>query len=129
MSAESSLRAVLLASPAVAALVGTRVYPMTLPQAPTLPAVTFQRISTVPDHLLDAESWRVPCRVSLSLWASSFDGMRALADAVTTALRGYSGNGLRLVRLLNMTDDYEPETKLFRVIADFRVIPEEGVAA
>ena len=129
MSAETSLRAVLLANAPVAALIGTRVYPMNLPQAPTLPAIAYQRISAVPDHLLEAESWRVPCRVSLGLWASTYDGARALAAAVATALREYSGPGLRLVRLLNMTDDYEPETKLFRVIADFRVIPEEGVSA
>jgi hypothetical protein len=129
MSAESSLRAVLLAAPAVSALVGTRVYPMNLPQAPTLPAIAFQRISAVPDQLLGVESWRVPIRVSLSLWATTYDGVRALTVAVEAALRGYSGNGLRLVRLLNMTDDYEPETKQFRVIADYRVIPSEGVSA
>jgi len=128
MSAEATLRAVLLANGPVAALVGTRIYPMNLPQGPTLPAVTFQRISTVPDYTLEEQSWRVPIRLSLSLWALTFDGVHALAAAVETALRGYSGNGLRLVRLLNMTDDYEPETKQFRVIADYRVIPAEGVS-
>ena len=129
MSAESSLRAALLAAPAVSALVGTRVYPMLLPQNPTLPAIVFQRISAVPDHLLGEQGWRAPCRVQLSLWAATYDAMRTLTIAVEAALRGYSGSGLRLVRLLNLTDDYEPETKLYRMIADFRVIPEEGVSA
>lgn len=129
MSAESSLRAALLAAPAVSALVGTRVYPMLLPQSPTLPAIVYQRISSVPDHLLGEQSWRAPCRVQLSLWASTYDAMRALTIAVEAALRGYSGAGIRLVRLLNMTDDYEPETKTYRMIADFRVIPAEGVSA
>jgi len=128
MSAESTLRAVLLANGPVAALVGTRIYPMNLPQSPALPAVTFQRISTVPDYTLEEQNWRVPVRLSLSLWALTFDGVHVLAAAVEAALRGYSGNGLRLVRLLNMTDDYEPETKQFRVIADYRVIPAEGVS-
>jgi hypothetical protein len=82
----------------------------------------------VPDYTLEEQNWRVPVRLSLSLWALTFDGVHVLAAAVEAALRGYSGNGLRLVRLLNMTDDYEPETKQFRVIADYRVIPAEGVS-
>lgn len=132
MSAENAIATVLQADAAVTALVGTRIYPLKMPQNPTLPAIVHQRISTTPDMLAEGPGF-APMRVQLSLWASSFDGARALAAAVVGVLHGYHGpigiGGLRLARLLNLTDDYEPETKLFRVIADFRVSHTEGVAA
>jgi hypothetical protein len=128
MNAEGAIRAAILASAPVTALVGTRVYPMMLPQAPTFPAIVYQRISTVPDMLVEGPGF-APIRIQLSMWASTFDGARTLADAVVTALHGYHGGELRLSRLINLLDDYEPDTKLFRVIADFRVHHTQGVAA
>jgi len=128
MNAEGAIRAAILASAPVAAMVGTRVYPMMLPQAPTFPAIVYQRISTVPDMLVEGPGF-APIRMQLSMWATTFDGARTLADAVVTALHGYHGGELRLSRLINLLDDYEPDTKLFRVIADFRVHHTQGVAA
>ena len=128
MNAEGAIRAAILASAPVAAMVGTRVYPMMLPQGPTLPAIVYQRISTVPDMLVEGPGF-APIRMQLSMWATTFDGARTLADAVVTALHGYHGGELRLSRLINLLDDYEPDTKLFRVIADFRVHHTQGVAA
>jgi len=128
MNAEGAIWSAILASAPVTALVGTRVYPMMLPQGPTFPAVVYQRISTVPDMLVDGPGF-APIRMQLSMWATTFDGARTLADAVVTALHGYHGGELRLSRLINLLDDYEPDTKLFRVIADFRVHHTQGVAA
>ena len=135
MHAEAAVRKALLDDPAVAALVGDRVTPMKQQQGGALPAIVFQGISRVPDQpTLAGAVTRVPIRLQLSLWAESYDGARALAAAVEARLDGFSGQngdgtGLRFVRLLNMVDDYEPETKLYRVIADYRVIHTEGVAA
>ena len=128
MNAEGAIRAAILGSAPVTALVGTRVYPMMLPQGPTFPAIVYQRISTVPDMLVDGPGF-APIRMQLSMWATTCDGARTLADAVVTALHGYHGGELRLSRLINLLDDYEPDTKLFRVIADFRVHHTQGVAA
>jgi hypothetical protein len=46
---EAALRAVLIAHPDVAALAGGRIYPLILPQNPTLPAIAYQRISNLAD--------------------------------------------------------------------------------
>ena len=46
MTLESELRTYTLAGASVAALVGTRMHARKLPQTPTLPAITFQRIDT-----------------------------------------------------------------------------------
>ena len=46
MPIEPALRAYVLADPAVSALIGTRWYPVVLPQSTAFPAVTYQRITT-----------------------------------------------------------------------------------
>lgn len=71
----------------LAALVGTRVYPVQLPQGATLPAVTYQRISTqVVQHRGSvAPSFSRP-RFQLNCWASSYDGTVALRAAVRAAM-------------------------------------------
>lgn len=131
---EDAIRAVLLADPAVAALVGTRVSPLKLPQGGSLPAIVYQRVSTVPLLGLEAPGGPTRSRVQLSLWAATFDQARSLGVAVRDALQGWSGRvgveDVRLVSMANWLDDYEagpPER--FRVIADFYVLSMEGAAA
>jgi hypothetical protein len=123
VSAETAVRAVLLADATVAALVGDRIYPKTLPQDVTLPAITYQRISTIGDLDLDGDQATAAVRVQLNLWSESYDGVCALARAVCGddetgtpgALLGYSGDTgqgvLQLVRLANLLDAEEPEWK------------------
>lgn len=130
---ESALRAALLEDSTVAGLVGARIYPLVLPQNPTLPAIVYQRISAPPDPLsLDGPGGRLRTRVQLGLWASTWSGSRTLAAAVREVLHGWSGIGdgqdVMLIAEANETDDYEPETKLYRVVADYYVHTKENVA-
>jgi len=130
---EDALRSVLLADAAVSALVGTRVAPMKLPQGGTLPAIVYQRISTIPRMGMESEVGPTRSRVQLSLWADTFQQVRALTTAVRAALQGWSGPAagvdIKLVSLANWLDDYEPgPPERFRVIADFYVMSMEGAA-
>lgn len=133
---EDAIRAVLLADADVAALVSSRVWPVRLPQAGTLPAVVYQRISTTAEPpALEAPVGPTRSRVQVSCWAATFGQARQLGEAVLGALNGWSGTAggerVELVRLANWLDDYEAETPepRFRVIADFYVFSMEGVAA
>jgi len=103
----------------VGALVSTRVYPLTLPQTPTLPAVTYQRISNSPQNGstdLRGTRWQVSC------WATTHVGAEALAAAVKTLFEEYSDEdqtpGIKMGQVVNELDDYEPETEQYRVIVD-----------
>lgn len=133
---EDALSSVLATSPAVAALVGARIWPDKLPQTAQLPAIVYQRIST-PEPAVTLDSAAASpgrCRVQLSLWALTFGETRQLVAAVRAVLHGWSGavgaDVLQLVRLANWQDDYEPgPPERFRVIADFMVTSNEGVAA
>lgn len=141
---EAAFRTLLLADAVVSSLVGTRVYNRILPQKPDMPAITITKIDKVTDVLLDASAVGPNViRMQVDCWAGSVDGVRALAVAVNGsddqssrgALHGFSGRvlwtaddgsaasmRLALVRLLlERATDYEPETKLYRVGADYSV--------
>jgi hypothetical protein len=131
---EDALRAVLVADADVSALAFERVWPIRLPQSATLPAVVYQRVSTIGAIALDSPVGPTRSRVQLSAWAATFGQARQLGEAMVAALSGYRGEAggeeLQLVRLVNWLDDHEPgPPERFRVIADFYVISMEGVAA
>ncbi len=128
---ESALCSVLENDAAVAALVGTRVYAMPLPQDPTLPAITYQRISTVLGAGISGPESLARVRVQVDCWATTVAGVAALGQAVLNALHGYSGTvDAVAVRGIFLAAgggiEYESETKLRRVSFDFTVHCDKG---
>jgi len=135
---ETALRTLLLADVAVAALVGTRVYSGVMPQNPTFPLITLKKIDKLSDVILDGTVGPNELRVMVDCWAkdgtgtAGADNVRALATAVNGsddqsthgALHGYVGTsagvGIKLLQLLvERSTEYEPDTKLYRVSADY----------
>lgn len=82
----------LLGTSAVTALVGTRIYLGTLPEKPTLPAITIQSITDKEDD--DVPGWWPNNRLQVSSWSDpptqngvrSPEEVEAIAAAVHTAL-------------------------------------------
>lgn len=87
MSAETQLRAVLVADSAVAALVSTRVFADRAEQGAAQPFVVFGRVSTQPVQFLDGTVPRSQVSLDVQCWAATRAAADALADAVTTAIR------------------------------------------
>lgn len=119
----------------VAAL-GTRMFPMTLPQPTavgtdpaTLPAAVYQRVSTPPHVTLDgANALRGP-RIRVDVWGETYGQVRTVGTAVRTALDGFRGpagaeeiGGAFLVTEQSL---YEDDTKLHRWLLEFHVWGEE----
>lgn len=106
----------------VSALVSARVYPVILPQAPTLPAVSYQRISNTEQN--GTSSLR-ETRYQVDCWDDDFAGVQSLADAVKAALEEWidrdQSPGVAMARVIGEFDDYEPETDLYRVSVDVMV--------
>lgn len=85
------LRSYLLAAPAIAALVGTRVYPLRLPQKATFPAIVLQRISDVRwSHLRGAGSLARP-RFQVDCWATTHLAATQLGSLCRARLAGFAG--------------------------------------
>lgn len=82
----TALHGRLTAAPAVAAVVGTRVYWVNRPQNSPLPAIRLQTISDPrPEHLGGYDAARVT-RVQADCFASSYGAARQLAEKVIAAL-------------------------------------------
>lgn len=109
----------------VAALTSTRIYPLILPQNPTMPAITYQRISGTGQDgtsTLRQSRWQVNCWSKRRDGAGGYGEVQQLATAVKAALEEYielsQTPGINMARVVNELDDYEDETQVYRVIID-----------
>ncbi len=118
MQIESILRAILVADPDVAEIIGTRAYQMHLPREPTFPAVVYQMIS----RTQDAQTGIVRARIQYTCMAESWRGAADLADAVRCCLHSYRGvrDGARIedVRYAGQHDDYDETTGIHWIPVD-----------
>jgi hypothetical protein len=101
------------------ALVSTRIYPVFLPQTPTLPAISFQRISNTGQY---GTSDRKQSRWQINCWASTHVGATAVAAAVKAGLEEYHDAdqipAIDWARVVNELDDYDDAAKVYRIIVD-----------
>jgi hypothetical protein len=120
MSAEVAV-AVLRASAGVTAIVGSgddcKVSPLIKAQTVVPPAVTVQRVSTTPQNHLRGFASLDDNRVQTDSWATTREGVLALASACRTAMQ--SAGHL----CLGEFDNYDPETDpgLYRITQDFEI--------
>ena len=103
-----------------------RVYPLKLPQGYTLPAISFQRISTDREHVIDdgpiGWAW---ARFQFDMWAETYAEARQLTEAVRQALDGYN-NKMGSVTVAGAfaegeRDLYEEQTEIYRVTQDYLI--------
>jgi hypothetical protein len=95
------LRAYLLADTAIAALVGTRIYPLRLPQKAEFPSIVYQRISGIRfGHLRGQGSLARP-RYQVDCWDRQHLAVTRLGNLCRARLAGFQGQ---------WSDDESPET-------------------
>jgi hypothetical protein len=109
-SPESVLRSALTASAAVAALIGTRIYPVLAPASAALPLVTWRRSGIQREQTLGAPMGMPRVNVEYSIYGTTYENAREIADAMRVVLDGYGGaNGTTTVNqtsLENESDDF-----------------------
>lgn len=125
----------LTTEPASAALLGTRIYPLILPQRCQFPAVAYTRMPQDEQWSADGPTGYTTVRVQLDCYAVTYDGVRALADTVRAALNGWRdlALGVQCCRLApNSEQDLRedeapvPGAPMPRVTVDFLVYGEEN---
>ena len=114
-SPEETMVAHLLADTGLSALISARVYPVTLPQNGTLPAVTYSKVSGIRHVQLDGTPSSAHSRFRLDGWASSYSGVKALEAALMAAMDGLSG----AVGAMAPIDFYEDDTGIYRISVDY----------
>jgi hypothetical protein len=123
------LRTFLLADATIStAVAGSRVHPVILPQGtngPAVPALVYNTISEITDHVTTGASGLVMVRLQLDAYAATPNEADALARAVKDRIDGYRGVmgavAVQGVFAENARTDYQSDSKLFRSGRDFVV--------
>lgn len=74
-----------------AALIGTRLYPLLVPQEQPLPAIAYQRVGTQPKMAHDGPGGWTRAVIQFTCQAASFAGVKTLALALRNDLSGFRG--------------------------------------
>lgn len=90
-SPEAAVRNRLVTTPAVTAIVGSRVYPVIAPADADLPFVTWRRTSIQRQHSLSGPIGVPMVMLTVDLFATTYEGVRELADAARVSLDGWGG--------------------------------------
>lgn len=142
MSVGKAIHARLKAHAGTTALVGTRIYPLRLPQdigerkpAPQYPAVRYQRIGAPRSHVMGADTGEVYANVQVDCYGLTYEDADALSVQVRAALSRWSGTAggivVDSVFLNDERDVDEPtivkdgEQGVYRVLLDFTVNYQE----
>ena len=120
MDAPTALRQHLVDDAAVASVFGTRIYPVTFPQAPdfaTGPAMTYQMVSNLTEYSHEGPANLNEARLQFDIYAMTYAALAGAADVVRRALSGWRGTigdppsvDFRGVFLVNEMDWPVPET-------------------
>lgn len=130
---ELAVYAILKAAGAVTALVGgsssPRIYPNVVPQDAGLPAVAYQRISSLRRPVHGSPASLARPRVQLTLLAESYSQVKALAAATREALDGYMGTvggvGVGVALVEDETDEFGSSNNLHVVRQDWMIWHQE----
>lgn len=76
------------------AFIGTRFYPLIVPQGKAMPAMTFQQISGDRDHVLAGPTGFTKNRYQFNCWAKTYPEAKRLFEAVRKFWDGFSGTVL-----------------------------------
>lgn len=116
---EAALLTRLTAYGDLTALISSRVYPLILPQEPTYPAVTYQRIDGPREHGMTQDHGLPHPRIQIDSWGKTYASAKAVATQVRGALQRWSDAGASPVVLdcfLESDEDgYEPEAGTYKV--------------
>jgi Protein of unknown function (DUF3168) len=124
VTAEEILVARLKASPQVTALVGSRIYPMVIPQGVVMPAIAYQRISTVRPGSLRGPSGIADPRLQVNCWADTYGTAKTVAEEVRQSLDGWDVNGVATL-ILGEHDLLNPDGLRKCVTQDYSMwVPE-----
>lgn len=106
--------------------VGTRIYPLELPQGPTYPAIVYRQVSTRPLMYHGGASGLRFKGFQFDCYGSTYNQAATTASALRTVLNGYQGTmdsvEVEAVLLQNESDDFGDQVEKKRVSLDFLFI-------
>lgn len=127
MTVEQAVRERLLADAPLAALVGTRVYMLKLPQKPTLPAVRVQLVDEPKEYHLRGEDGATRARVQVDAYqyetaSDPYDSVSDVADAAHAALSGTTFTDATSPASVEVTGAFRQSRRVLYEADEFRLI-------
>ena len=131
---DEAILALLLANSAITDIVGQRIYPIRAPDNPTLPMLTYQRVSNIKEHCVSKEKatftetlFQIDCWVKQE---TKISGLRTLATAIRDVLNDYRGvtSGIDIQAILSDNEFDQPwddALKIFGVTQRYRIFHRE----
>lgn len=128
---EEAIYSLVTADATVSGLIGTRLFPVYIPEGQSLPSVAFQRISTNRDAArTSAGAGLAIARFQFTSVATRLSQAKAVSDAIRTALDGYRGTSQSVVidaihedqETMVYTDQPDRESGTYSVLLDMIVI-------
>lgn len=100
----------LTSTPAVARLVGFKVYPIAVPKSAGFPFIVYKRQNIIRESHLSGPMFMPLLSIQVASWALTHDAARELGDEVRLALDGNTGTAMGVtiqdMRLVSETDDF-----------------------
>ena len=107
---ETVLRTALVSHTAVTSIVGSRIYPVLAPASAAVPFVTWRRAGVQREQTLSGPAGMPRVTVEYSLYGSTYEQARELADAMRLVLDGYGGTAdnteVKQTSLEDESDDF-----------------------
>jgi len=98
-----------------------KIYPLVIEQDTVLPAITYFKVSDVPEHAMGADASIKTVRIQVSCWAEIYGVVKSLEVQVKAALSRYRGGNILDCFWDNSTDLSDLEEDVFHVANDFIV--------
>lgn len=109
-SPESVLRTAMVSTTAVTSLVSLRIYPVLAPAAAALPFVTWRRSGIDREQTLSGPMGMPRVSVEYSIYGTTYEEARQVADAMRRVLDGYGGTSnnteVKQTSLEDESDDF-----------------------
>lgn len=109
-SPEAVLRSALVASTAVTSVIGSRIYPVLAPASAALPFVTWRRSGIERAQTLTGPAGLPRVSVEYSIYGTTYEQARSVADAMRLVLDGYGGTAdnttVKQTSLEDESDDF-----------------------
>ena len=125
MTIEQALLTKLLATPALTALTGQKIYYVKAPQNVIAPYLTYQKISEQVAHSHQGYSHLKECRIQFSAFSTTYMGAKAINAQIFAALDGLVGmmGGIEVGACLqeDEVDMYDAETSLHYCPVDYMI--------
>lgn len=101
----------LTAAPAIAELIGDRVYPVIAPASAAIPFVVWRRQAVQRESTLAGPAGVATVTLAVDMYATTYEGVRELADRCRLVLDGFGGElgnwiSVRNVSLLSESDGF-----------------------